>query len=54
MPTYEYHCEKCGKRFTRVEPISAHGKRRPSCPKCKSSKISQAFSPFFAKTSKKS
>ncbi|MBE0591042.1 MAG: zinc ribbon domain-containing protein [Gemmatimonadales bacterium] len=54
MPTYEFRCEKCGKKFSRVEPISQHGKKRPKCPKCSSVKVSQVFSSFFAKTGKKS
>lgn len=54
MPTYEYRCEKCGKRFTRMESISGHGAKRPVCPKCKSRKVEQVFSAFYAKTAKKS
>jgi putative FmdB family regulatory protein len=54
MPRYSYRCEKCGKKFTRVETISAHGRSRVACPKCKSTKVSQEFRPFFAKTTKKS
>lgn len=54
MPTYQYRCEKCGKEFSRVESITTHGRKRPSCPKCKSTKIAQLFSNFYAKTAKKS
>ena len=54
MPTYEYRCGECGKQFTRLERISQHGRKRPACPKCKSAKVSQVPSPFFAKTGKKS
>ena len=54
MPTYSYSCGKCGKRFTRTESISAHGKRKPACPKCGSQRVNQVLRPFFAKTSKKS
>jgi putative FmdB family regulatory protein len=54
MPTYEYRCDKCHKRFMRVESITDHGKRRPACPKCKSTKVTQTFSGFYAKTAKKS
>jgi putative FmdB family regulatory protein len=54
MPTYEYRCEKCGRRFSRVEPIAVHGRRRPTCPKCKSARVAQVFSTFYAKTVKKS
>jgi putative FmdB family regulatory protein len=54
MPTYDYRCDKCGKKFSRIEPISQHGRKRPKCPKCSSVKVAQIFSPFFAKTGKKS
>jgi putative FmdB family regulatory protein len=54
MPRYSYRCDKCGKHFTREEPISAHGRRKVACPKCKSMKVSQELRPFFAKTGKKS
>lgn len=54
MPTYEYRCGKCGKRFTKVESISGHSSRRPACPKCKSRTVNQVFSAFYAKTAKKS
>ncbi len=53
MPTYEYRCEKCRARFSRVETISQHGKP-PKCPKCGSAKVVQIFSSFFAKTGRKS
>ena len=54
MPTYEYRCDKCKKRFTVIESISQHDRKRKSCPKCKSRKVSQIFTPFYAKTIKKS
>ena len=54
MPTYTYRCAKCRKQFSKVETLSAHGRRRPSCPKCGSKQVTQVFGAFFAKTSKKS
>jgi putative FmdB family regulatory protein len=54
MPTYDYRCSKCGKRFQRIESISTHGRKRPVCPKCKSAKVEQLLAPFYAKTVKKS
>jgi putative FmdB family regulatory protein len=54
MPAYSYRCEQCGKRFTRVEPISAHSERTPPCPKCRSKRVRRVFGSFFAKTSRKS
>ena len=54
MPTYSYRCENCGKTFDRIESISEHGAAKPSCPKCKSRKVVQVPSKFFAMTGKKS
>ena len=54
MPSYSYRCEKCGKAFTRVESVTAHGSRKPACPKCGSKRVTQVFGTFFAKTSRKS
>jgi len=54
MPTYEYRCEKCGKRFTVVERISEHTGRGPACPKCGSRSTRQQPAAFYAKTVKKS
>jgi len=54
MPTYEYRCEKCGKRFAVVQRISEHGGRGPACPKCRSRSTRQLLSAFYAKTGKKS
>ena len=32
MPTYQYRCEKCGKRFERTETISEHeGSKKVTC-----------------------
>ncbi|HLC18979.1 MAG TPA: zinc ribbon domain-containing protein [Thermodesulfobacteriota bacterium] len=53
MPTYEYRCEKCGKRFTQVLTISEHDTKKTKCPKCGSAKVRQLFSAFFAKTESK-
>ena len=54
MPTYEYRCEKCRKRFTVVQRISEHTGRAPACPKCRSRSTRQLPAAFFAKTVRKS
>ena len=54
MPTYEYRCEECGEMFEQRESIAEHEAVNPKCPKCGSEKVVRAFSPFYAKTSKKS
>ena len=30
MPTYQYRCEKCGKKFERTETISEHEITKPT------------------------
>ena len=54
MPTYEFKCEKCKKRFNMLMTISEYGKKKIRCPKCKSTKVKQQITSFQAITSKKS
>ena len=53
MPTYEYRCRDCHHVFDRIEPISEHGQKTPTCPKCRSRHVEQVLTSFFAKTSSK-
>ena len=54
MPTYEFRCQKCEKRFTLIMSISDYEKKKVQCPKCKSKRVKQQITPFQTKTSKKS
>ncbi len=54
MPTYEYKCQGCKKKFLLIRSISEHEKTGVSCPKCKSTNVKSILSIFTAKTSKKS
>ncbi|MBM3804851.1 MAG: zinc ribbon domain-containing protein [Acidimicrobiia bacterium] len=54
MPVYEYVCLSCRNQFTTVLSITDHDKLKIECPKCKSKKVEQRLSAFFAKTAKKS
>ncbi len=54
MPTYEYRCEKCRKKFTLTMGIKEHDSKKTKCPKCGSAKVTQLITSFFAQTSKKS
>ena len=54
MPTYEYLCGDCGKKFSATLTFSEHDKGRVACPKCKGRKVVQQFSTVFTKTSRKS
>jgi putative FmdB family regulatory protein len=54
MPTYEYTCKECNKKFTQFMTISEHDKNKVACPKCKSKKVEQKPAAFFAVSAKKS
>jgi len=54
MPTYEYSCKVCAKKFSVIMGIAEHGRKKPKCPKCGSGSVAQRFSGFFSKTSRKS
>jgi putative FmdB family regulatory protein len=54
MAVYDYHCLSCSKDFVRTESLSQHGKSKISCPKCHSTKVERVFTPFYAKTVRKS
>lgn len=53
MPTYEFHCKKCGHRFSLVESLDKHDKHREKCPKCKSTSLERVLSAVSVKTSRK-
>lgn len=54
MPTYEYECQECKKKFSVTMSISEHDKAKVACPKCKGTKVVQNVSSFITKTSRKS
>jgi putative FmdB family regulatory protein len=54
MPTYRYHCRKCGEVFERVEHLAEHGQAPHECPKCRGREVEPVLGTFYAKTSKKS
>ncbi|MBW1701028.1 MAG: zinc ribbon domain-containing protein [Deltaproteobacteria bacterium] len=54
MPTYDFRCEKCKKKFTLTMTISEYENKKRRCPKCKSTRIKQQITSFQAITSKKS
>ena len=54
MPTYDYECPDCGKKFEVTTSIPEHEKQKPKCPKCGSKKAKSVPEPFFAVTGKKS
>jgi putative FmdB family regulatory protein len=57
MPTYEFHCERCRKRFELTYTIIEYerqARKKMKCPKCASTKVVRQISTFEVKTSKKS
>jgi putative FmdB family regulatory protein len=54
MPVYEYRCEKCGKVFSVSMSMDEHDNSRVTCPDCHSASVVRQYTPFFAKTTKKS
>ena len=54
MPTYDYQCQDCKRKFSVQHSIAEHDKVKVDCPKCKSKKVKQQVSPFLTKTSRKS
>ena len=54
MPTYDFKCEKCNKKFTLQMTVGEYEKTKFRCPKCKSVRVKQQIGSFQAITSKKS
>jgi putative FmdB family regulatory protein len=54
MPSYEYRCPKCNKKFTLILSIREHDVGKAKCPKCGGKKLEQLISTFQVKTSRKS
>lgn len=57
MPTYEFHCDKCGKNFEEVWTLAEYDKRikeKHKCPSCGSSRVVKKISAVQVKTDKKS
>ncbi|HZP00796.1 MAG TPA: FmdB family zinc ribbon protein [Terriglobia bacterium] len=54
MPSYEFVCKACNKKFSMIMTLAEYEKGNFSCPKCKSKKVEQKYAAFYAVTSKKS
>ncbi|MBI4571878.1 MAG: zinc ribbon domain-containing protein [candidate division NC10 bacterium] len=54
MPTYDFRCGRCRKKYTLTMSISDRDHKKVKCPKCGSVKAETIFSSFSAKTSRKS
>ena len=53
MPTYDFRCSGCKKKFSLTMGIAERSRKRIKCPKCASQKVEPVLSAFFAKTSRK-
>lgn len=54
MPTYDYRCKKCGKKYSMTQSMADHSANKGKCPKCGSRTRETVIQTVFAKTSKKS
>jgi putative FmdB family regulatory protein len=54
MPSYDYRCPKCNKKFTLILSIREHDAGKGKCPKCGGKKLEQLITAFQVKTSRKS
>jgi putative FmdB family regulatory protein len=54
MPTYEFLCGKCKKKFSLIMSVSEFEKSKTRCPKCNSTDVKRRISSFQTITSKKS
>lgn len=54
MPTYDYRCPNCKKKFSLILSIKDHDTGKAKCPKCGEKKLEQQITHFQAKTSRKS
>jgi putative FmdB family regulatory protein len=54
MPSYDYRCPKCNKKFTAILSMKEHDAGRAKCPKCGGKKLEQLITAFQVKTSRKS
>jgi len=54
MPSYDYRCPKCNKKFTLILSIREHDAGKGKCPKCGGKKLEQLITTFQVKTSRKS
>ena len=46
MPSYDFRCEKCKKKFNLSMTISEYERTKIRCPKCKSTRVKQQITPI--------
>jgi putative FmdB family regulatory protein len=53
MPSYDYRCSECKKKFSVMLSIKEHDAGKVKCQKCGGKKVEQQISHFMTKTSRK-
>lgn len=55
MPSYEYHCDDCGRIFSLFLTVQKHEESlAPQCPFCGGTNVKQLYTTVSVMTSKKS
>ena len=54
MASYDFRCISCDHVFLRDLPMRDLGRVKVTCPACGSTKVERVFTPFYAKTIRKS
>jgi putative FmdB family regulatory protein len=54
MPSYEFQCGKCNRKYSMSLSVKQREEGKYKCPKCGSRKSQPVFGNFYAKTAKKS
>ena len=54
MASYDFRCTACDHIFARHMPMRDLGRVKVACPACGSTKVERMFTPFYAKTIRKS
>ncbi len=54
MASYDFRCTSCDHIFTHDLPMRDLGRVPVTCPDCGSDKVERVFTPFYAKTIRKS
>jgi putative FmdB family regulatory protein len=54
VPVYEFQCQKCGSKFTRVLSVKQYEQKKFACPDCKAKEVEQLITSAQVITSRKS
>jgi putative FmdB family regulatory protein len=54
VPEYEFFCNDCKKKFSKILTLAGHDKEKIACPRCGSKKVEQSWSAISAITAQTS